>query len=115
MNLSEIGIEQPEKSLQALFNIENEKIKANIKDERTKMSDKRKIKIELTYEPEDRRFVNISYSIKTELAQIQGGTIQVEIPDNGNARPAIVSNRIDGQIDYRDLPHDEDGVIIEDE
>ena len=35
----------------------------------------------------------------------------MELLENGEERPAITENRIDGQVDYRDLAVDEDGVI----
>nr|DAF82368.1 MAG TPA: hypothetical protein [Caudoviricetes sp.] len=114
MYLSEIGLEKAEKGLQHIFDIEDEKVRKNIKDRRTNAADKRKIKIELVYEPSsDRDFVTISYSIKSDLAQIQGGAIQVELLENGEERPAITENRINGQVDYRDLAVDEDGVVQE--
>ena len=112
MYLSEIGLEKAEKGLQHIFDIEDEKVRKNIKDRRTNAADKRKIKIELVYEPSsDRDFVTISYSIKSDLAQIQGGAIQVELLENGEERPAITENRINGQVDYRDLAVDEDCVV----
>ena len=51
MYLSEIGLEKAEKGLQHIFDIEDEKVRKNIKDRRTNAADKRKIKIELVYEP----------------------------------------------------------------
>lgn len=105
-------LEKAEKDLQHIFDIEDEKVRKNIKDRHTNAIDKRKVKIELVYEPSnDRGFVIISHSSNSDLAKIQSGAIQVELLENGEERPAITENRIDGQVDYRDLTVYKDGVI----
>ena len=104
MYLSELGAEREGKSLQDIFDIEHERVKKNIKDLRTSAAEKRKIRIDLVYQTnDDRKDVVITYSIKTDLAMIQGGQTIIELLDNGMERISIMDNRMPGQVDYRDL------------
>lgn len=83
-------LEKAEKDLQHIFDIEDEKVRKNIKDRHTNAIDKRKVKIELVYEPSnDRGFVTISHSSNSDLAKIQSGAIQVELLENGEERPEV--------------------------
>jgi hypothetical protein len=115
MNLSDIGKERELQSLQNIFNAEFEKVIENIMDERTYADDKRKIQINIILTPmSERERLRMSYDIKTTLAPIIGGEIGMDIEPTiagkYEIRPSVSSSKIPGQVDYRDMIPDEDGV-----
>ncbi|WKY45990.1 hypothetical protein Q5O14_07810 [Eubacteriaceae bacterium ES2] len=120
MKLSDIGKEREEQSLQNIFNVEFQKVIENIMDERAYRDDKRKIQINITLVPQsERERLKMSYDIKTTLAPIIGGEIGMDIePTKAGTyaiRPSISMSSLPGQVDYRDMVHDEDGVYQDDE
>ncbi len=119
MKLGSIGKERGEQSLGNLFEIEFNKVIENIMDKRTYPEDKRKVQINIIFIPgQDRERVRIAYDIKTTLAPIMGGNTEFDIfEDDGEIiiRPTVSSSKIPGQVDYRDMVPDKDGVYPEDE
>ncbi|MGE4541832.1 MAG: hypothetical protein AB7D35_11275 [Bacteroidales bacterium] len=119
MKLGSIGKERGEQSLGNLFEIEFNKVIENIMDARTYPIDKRKIQINIAFVPGvDRERVRIAYDIKTTLAPIMGGNTEFDIFDDGEGiiiRPTVSSSKLKGQVDYRDVLPDDDGVYPEDE
>ncbi|MDN5307969.1 MAG: hypothetical protein PWP16_1332 [Eubacteriaceae bacterium] len=115
MKLSDIGKEREQQSLQNIFNAEFAKVIEKIMDERTYADDKRKIQINITLVPiSERERLKMSYDIKTTLAPIIGGEIGMDIKQTRDGeyaiRPSISAGSLPGQVDYRDMVHDEDGV-----
>lgn len=120
MKLRSIGEEREEQSLENLFEIEFDKIIENIMDARTYPMEKRKIQINIIFVPGlDRDRVKTVYDIKTTLAPIMGGNTEYDIfeDDDGEIiiRPTVSSCKIPGQVDYRDMVPDKDGVYPEEE
>ena len=119
MKLGSIGKERDEQSLGNLFEIEFDKVIENIIDQRTYPLDKRKVQINIIFVPGlDRDRVKIAYDIKTTLAPIMGGNTEFEIlgdDDEVIIRPTVSSSKIPGQVDYRDVLPDADGVYLEEE
>ena len=120
MKLGSIGKERGEQSLGNLFEIEFNKVIENIMDARTYPIDKRKIQINIAFVPGvDRDRVKMVYDIKATLAPIMGGNTEFDIfeDDDGEIiiRPTVSSSKIPGQVDYRDMVPDKDGVYPEDE
>lgn len=119
MKLGNIGKERGEQSLGNLFEIEFNKVIDNIMDKRTYPEDKRKVQINIIFIPgQDRERVRIAYDIKTTLAPIMGGNTEFDIfEDDGEIiiRPTVSSSKIPGQVDYRDMVPDKDGVYPEEE
>ena len=120
MKLSDIGKEREQQSLQELFDVEIEKVIENIMDKRTYPGDKRKIQINVIVVPKSERDkLRLTYDIKTTLAPIMGGETNLDIVGQGygqyEIRPSISTSRIPGQVDYRDVLPDDDGVYPEEE
>ncbi|MEL7661547.1 hypothetical protein [Acetobacterium wieringae] len=120
MKLSDIGKEREQQALQELFNVEFAKVIENIMDKRTYPEDKRKIQINIIMVPQNERAkLRIAYDIKTTLAPIMGGEtgMDIIITNTGKyeTRPSISTSRIPGQVDYRDVLPDSDGVYPEEE
>ncbi|OXS26388.1 MAG: hypothetical protein BI182_08300 [Acetobacterium sp. MES1] len=120
MKLSDIGKEREQQSLQELFEVELEKVIENIMDKRTYPGDKRKIQINVIVVPKSERDkVRLTYDIKTTLAPIMGGETGMDIittiTGKYETRPSISTSRIPGQVDYRDVLPDDDGVYPEEE
>jgi len=63
--------------------------------------------------------MRIHYDIKTTLSPIVGGNTVLEIEEyedgSYKTRPSISTSKIPGQVDYRDIAPDEDGVYPEEE
>lgn len=120
MKLGNIGKERGEKSLQSLFDVDYSKVVENIIDKRTYPEEKRKIQINITIVPADERTkMRIHYDIKTTLSPIVGGNTEVEIQEHEDGtfetRPSISMSKLKGQVDYRDVLPDADGVYPEGE
>lgn len=119
MKLGSIGKERDEQSLGNLFEIEFDKVIDNIMDKRTYPEDKRKVQINIIFIPGlDRERVRIAYDIKTTLAPIMGGNTEFDIFEDGEGiiiRPTVSSSKLKGQVDYRDMLPDSDGVYPEEE
>lgn len=75
--------------------------------------------IRRTKERYKREKVRIAYDIKTTLAPIMGGNTELDIVGQGYGRyvtrSSISTSSIPGQVDYRDITPDEDGVYPEEE
>jgi hypothetical protein len=115
MELGDIGKEREQQSLQNLFDVEFKKVIENIMDKQTYPEDKRKIQINVIFTPQnERERIKVSYDIKTTLAPVIGGITELDIVGRGygsyETRPSISTNKIPGQVDYRDMVPDEDGV-----
>lgn len=120
MKLGNIGKERGEQSLQSMFDIEYAKVVENVLDKRTYPEEKRKVQINIIIVPaDDRTKMRIHYDIKTTLSPIVGGNTEVEIQeyDDGTyeTRPSISVSKLKGQVDYRDVLPDADGVYPEEE
>ncbi|SEA49916.1 hypothetical protein SAMN04515656_11222 [Eubacterium aggregans] len=106
MNLYEIGQERDMNGLGKMVEDAMNSIQQNILDQRTPGNAKRKIKIEITVEPgESRNLANIEYTVKTELAPLEGKSTGADVR-NGMRPMASPEYYTDGQVGLHDVLDD---------